>query len=539
MIKNILAFFENITNKQAIVIIFFLTIFLSINTFIIIKHNDFYSYIDNSVDSYIDLVQYYTYVRSLNEDISFHTFNLKDILSSKPALIKNINTLSVHINNIITKRDTFVSNWKPPFFFVFSSLMLFATKEVLSFTIFLNSILIFLNLFLVYNIIKNLESVKAGLLTSFILSFTPLFFCAYRSFFLETLYVTFILLLFFLIYKYNFNNIFSCLFFVLILTLAILTKQQIFLYFPIFFLFEIYKQKYIDIKKIFILFVLILCSFIISYFLWYYHNFSNVFAELLKYSKETWNYERFYYIKSLFCFDISYILFIFFLISIIFCFIKKNKKSYPFILSFVYIFFLFLFFSKNSMSRHILPIIPFVAMVVSLFVFSINNTAIRKSFIMSIVLILFVQYILVNYSNIFMEGNFYKYNFFKGLTYYKYLPEKETCKQDYEQLKQIFGNNFENNTIFVEYPPIVYDYFIIQKKDKDTLCKLISYDDFFNYDLSDIENIVIKKPKNLDLLMKIKSYLAKNNYYLLKSEQKYDYKTLEYKRYIFYYQKRK
>jgi hypothetical protein len=158
---------------------------------------------------------------------------------------------------------------------------------------------------------------------------------------------------------------------------------------------------------------------------------------------------------------------------------------------------------------------------------------------MSIVLILFVQYILVNYSNIFMKGNFYKYNFFKGLTYYKYLPEKETCKQDYEQLKQIFGNNFENNTIFVEYPPIVYDYFIIQKKDKDNLCKFISYDDFFNYDLSDIENIVIKKPKNLDLLMKIKSYLAKNNYYLLKSEQKYDYKTLEYNRYIFYYQKRK
>lgn len=536
MIKSIFRFFENLTNKQAIIIIFILTVFLSLNTFVIVKHNAFYSYVDNSVDSAIDLVQYYVYTKSINREISFQKLDLKSFFTLK-SLLCNVNILSIHVTDIILKDDTFVSQWKPPFFFIFSSFILFLAQDVFTFSILLNFILIFFNLLFVYVIVKNLKSIHAGLLSSFILSFTPLFFCLHRTFFLETLYITTILLIFLLVLKYNFNNIFSCSLFVLVLTMAILTKQQIFIYLPVFFLFVVYKQKCIDMKEISIFFVLIIISVLISYFLWYYHNFFNIFAKLNEYAKENWNYEKFYYIKSLFHFDISYIIFSFFLISIIFCFVKKNRKTYPFIISFIYVFFLFFFFSKNSMSRHLFPIIPFVAIVISLFIFDIKNLLIRKYVILFLVLMLFFQYFFINYSDFFMKGNFYKYNFFKGITYYKYIPIMNTYRQEYEKTRQILGNNFENNTIFVEYPPIVYNYFLIQKKDNNNLCKFISYNEFFQYDLANIKNVLFVKPKDLDLFLKIKSSLFENKYNLIKIENKYDYRTLDFKNDIFYYKK--
>ena len=197
------------------------------------------------------------------------------------------------------------------------------------------------------------------------------------------------------------------------------------------------KENYTNIKRILNIILAFIIYYLIAYLLWYKYNAPNIFTHLLKFANQNINNDYFYYLKSLYYFDLSPIVFILFIISVIY-FLFKRKNIYIFI-SFLFILFIFSL-SNNRVSRHLFPVIIFCPILISLFIFQIKNIFIKKSSIFLISFVLFLQFISINFCNFkyFSDGkySFFNYNYFKGITCYNYKPKNETYKQQYDNLKK-------------------------------------------------------------------------------------------------------
>ena len=471
MLKKILNDFFNITTKQAISLIFAMACFLSITTFIVLQHNEFYSYLNEDVACIIDMCK------------SFETeYSLANILNH------------YDFENATNLLKTY---WKPPIYFIFSVPILLLINNVNLFLTILNFLLSFITLLSLYGIVKNIYSKEAGIFTCFILSCCPLFFVMHRTFFIETILMSSICIILYIITKNKFDNIYWNILFTITLTIALLTKEQIFIYYPIFILFIfVNKENYTDIKRILNIILSFLCSYFFAYILWYRNNAPNIFTHLLRFANENINSDYLYYVKSLYYFDLSPIIFILFIISIIYLFLFKRKFLYIFI-SFLFVLFIFSI-SKNKVSRHIFPLIIFCPILISLFVFQIKNIFIKKALIFLISFVLCFQFITINFFNFKYFSNdkalFFNYNYFKGITYYNYKPRMETYKQQYEYLKYILGNDFERNTVFINFfPPIAYNFLILQKDRNTEICSIFTYNDInvIKENINSYQNIVL------------------------------------------------
>ena len=192
------------------------------------------------------------------------------------------------------------------------------------------------------------------------------------------------------------------------------------------------------------------------------------------------------------------------------------KKQYiNIIVSFLFILFLFSL-SGNKVSRHIFPAIIFCPILISLFIFRIKNNFLKKSTVFIICFILLIQFVSVNFFNInyFVSGKFYGYNYFKGLTYYNYKSKIETYKQQMEYLKSYLGNNFESETAFIHFfPPISYNFLILQKNRKDKVCNIFTYRDLNNLKerIELYKNVVISS-SNQEIYDKFTNWLLQNEF---------------------------
>ena len=488
MLHKILNFFINIKQKQAIFIILLIACFLSINTFIILEHNKFYSYLDESVSSILDMS---------------HSF------LTEYELINYI-----YDKKIYEAIKLLYNYWKPPAFFVLSAPLLLLIKNINLFLSIFNFLLIFLTLFSIFQIVKKLYSIQAGLFASFILSCCPLFFVIHRTFFIETLLTTSIAIVLYIIINNKFDNVYWNICLIIFLTISFLTKEQIFIFCPIFLLFILIDRKnYINIKRILTILLVFFVSYMFAYILWYQHNAPNIFSHLLKYAVDDINKDYFYYIKSLYFFCISPIIFILFVISSIYFIIKKQHLTIIF--SFLFILFIFSL-STNKVSRHIVPVILFLPILISLFIFQIKNIYTKRIFLLIVCLFIFFQYIFINYTKIklFSQNNFYKYNFFKGVTYYNYKSKIQTYKQQYEYLKDILGENFKTNTMFINFfPPHAYNFLILQKDRKEKVCDICLYEDIKKTIGKHVKykNIIVSSI-NENEFNKTKNWLSTNNY---------------------------
>ena len=107
MLKKILNCFFDITNKQAILLIFIMACFLNIVTFSVLQHNGFYSYLNEDVACIVDMSKSFEREYELINKLSSHNLN------------EAINLLRAY--------------WKPPAFFVFSIPILILTPSTISF----------------------------------------------------------------------------------------------------------------------------------------------------------------------------------------------------------------------------------------------------------------------------------------------------------------------------------------------------------------------------------------------------------------------
>ena len=486
MLKKILNYSFNITNKQAISLIFLMACLLNIVTFIVLQHNEFYSYLNEDVACIIDMSK------------SFET---------EYELINRLTNCNFsEVTNILK------TYWKPPIYFIFSAPILLIINNINFFLVILNFLLCLITLFSLYGIVKNIYSKNAGIFACFILSCCPLFFVMHRTFFIETILTSSICIVLYIITKNKFDNLYWNILFTLSLTFALLTKEQIFIFYPVFLLFIIInKENFKDIKRFLNIILSFIFSYIIAYFLWYKYNAPNIFHHLLNFASDNINNDYFYYLKSLYYFDLSPIIFILFTFSMLYFLVKR--KYYHIIFSFIFVIFVFSL-SGNKVSRHIFPIIIFCPIIISLFIFHIKNIFVRKGAIFIICVVLAFQFISVNFFNIkyFLSGNFFGYNYFKGVTYYNYESKTETYKQQLEYLKNILGNNFEEDTVFIEFfPPQAYNFLQFQENRNSKTCNIFTYSDLNKKDFLQYKNIIISS-KDEQKYNDIQDLLLKNNF---------------------------
>lgn len=484
--RKIFTFFSNITNKQAVIIILMIACFHALNSFLILNNNQFYSYLNEDVTSIVDMCTSFV-----------HEYNICNQILDRTDFSEVIHTI--------------ISYWKPPFYFLFSVPFLIFIRDINLFLVIFNFFISLVTLLSVYGICKKMYSVKAGVFASFLLSFYPLFFVMHRTFFIETFLMSAVSLILYLCIADNFYKKYFNVLFVIVLSIGFLTKEQCFIYVPVFFLFILGKENYKNVSRNILIISDFAAAMLLSYAVWYIYNAPNIFAHLYKYASEIINPDKFFYLKSLYYFDVTPVLSVLSVISIAyFVFAKKYLKITA---SFIFVIFLFSL-SGNKVSRHIFPALIFCSIISSFFIFEIKSYYIKRIIIVLILIFLITQFILISYSNClnFKSGNFYGYNSFRGITYFDYKPNIETYKAQYEKFNALLGKNFERNTVFIQFfPPIVYNFLLLQKDISANLCQIKTYDDFekIKENIHNYNNIVISAKDNV-LFLYIDAWILEN-----------------------------
>ncbi|MEA5001571.1 MAG: glycosyltransferase family 39 protein [Endomicrobiaceae bacterium] len=484
--KKIFAFFSHITNKQAVILILMIACFHALNTFMVLNHNSFYSYLSEDVTSIIDMSTSFV-----------HEYNICG------QIVNGVSFSEI--------THTIISYWKPPAYFIFSLPFLILIYNINLFITVLNFFISVVTLLSVYGICKRLHSVKSGLFASFLLSFYPLFFVMHRTFFIETFLMSAVSLTLYLCIADNFYKKYFNVLFVIVLLIGFLTKEQFFIYVPVFFLFLLGKENYKNIQRNILIMSDFAAAVLFSYAVWYIYNAPNIFSHLYKYASEIINPDSFFYLKSLYYFDVTPVIFILSVISL--AYFISIKKYLKITLSLIFIIFLFSL-SGNKVSRHIFPALIFCSIISSLFIFEIKNYYIKRTIIFLISIFLITQFMLISYSNClnFKSGNFYGYNSFRGITYFDYKPNMETYKAQYEKFNALLGENFEYNTAFIQFfPSTAYNFLILQKDRRGILCKVNVYDEIqkIKMDINNYKNIIISS-RNQNIFESFNRWLFKN-----------------------------
>ncbi|MGE4384306.1 MAG: ArnT family glycosyltransferase [Endomicrobiaceae bacterium] len=475
--RKIFAFFADITNKQAVIVILMIACFHALNSFLILNNNHFYSYLDEDVTSIVDMCTSFV-----------HEYNICNKISDRTDFSEIIHTI--------------ISYWKPPAYFLFSVPFLIFIRDINLFLVTLNFCISFVTLLSVYGICKKMYSAKAGVFAAFLLSFYPLFFVMHRTFFIETFLMSAVSLTLYLCIADKFDKKYFNMLFIVVLLTGFLTKEQFFVYIPVFFMFLLGKENYKNMSRNIFIISDFVAAILLSYAVWYFYNAPNIFAHLYKYASEIINSDKWFYLKSLYYFDITPLIFILSVIAMAyFIFIKKYFKITA---SLIFIILLFSL-SCNKVSRHIFPALIFCSIISSLFIFEIKNCYIKRIIIILMSIFLITQFMLISYSNCsnFKYGNFYGYNSFRGITYFDYKPNMETYKAQYEKFNTLLGKNFETNTLFIQFfPPTVYNFLLLQKNIGADLCQIKTYNDFekIKVTVQNYNNMVISAKDNVFFL---------------------------------------
>ncbi len=433
---KIFNYFENLSQKHAIFIIILIACFHFINTLIVLKTNNFYSAPDESVTCIVDMshsfCQEYTLI-SLLQNLQISDF---------------FHSLAIY--------------WKPPLYFLTAIPWLYFINDIPLFISLFNFLVSSITLFSVYGILAKLHSKQAGLTAALTLSLYPLFFSMHRTFFIETLLAAVFALCIYIMILYRNKNIFYSLTAVSAISAGLLTKEQFIIYIPFLLMFSLNKKN-INIFNILYIFSLMAVASAAAYLFWYAYLNDNIFVHLINYAKENLNADYFFYFKELYFFGASQPLALLFAAASLYFLL--NKKYYIWFLTPLILLAIFSV-SGNKVTRHIFPVIIFMPVVITLFLFEIKNAFFRKTCILLLILTMTLQFFLINYSQIqyYRKEKFNIFNHFKGISFAFYYPEDTTYKMQYDMLKNTIPSLSAANTAFIQvFTPLVFNFLIFQK----------------------------------------------------------------------------
>lgn len=302
-----------------------------------------------------------------------------------------------------TYNEIFRDNFKPPLFFITaSSFLLFGSDKN---TIIMSNLIYFaILLFATYGIGEKLYNYKVGILSAFLVSMFPTVFALSRVLIVDFALAAMVALTFYLFALDKFDSLKFSLLTGIVIGLGSLIKQSYFLFLlPILFYFFLRKNN-LKNKKILRNFILsIAIGLFISSF--YYIRRSYDYYHVIFQVKS--NINPLYYLQSTLNYQLLPLFSLLFLISILFCFKKKRYFLPVMVLIIVIIFSI----SPNKQIRFTLPILPFIAVIISGFLWSLEK--IRRPLIASLVLFSFLQYFVISYRS----NSTILYNFSKNLLF--------------------------------------------------------------------------------------------------------------------------
>lgn len=283
--------------------------------------------------------------------------------------------------------------FKPPLFFLTASpFLLFGIDK--NNIIMSNLIYFAILLFATYGIGKKLYNYKVGILSAFLVSMFPSVFALSRVLMLDLSLAAMVALTFYLFVLNKFSSFKFSLFTGIIIGLGTLTRQAYFVYLlPILSYFFFHKEN-LKNKKIIrnFIFSVIIASMIVAV---YYTRFS--FDDLLYYHhifQCKTNPSSYFYLQSILNRQLLLVFSFLFLTGSIFSFRKKKYFS-PIM---VFVLLIFFSMSPNKQDRFILPIFPYIAVIISGFILSLSK--IKEVSIVILVLFVFLQYFLISYGSI-------------------------------------------------------------------------------------------------------------------------------------------
>ncbi|GAB1401589.1 hypothetical protein MASR1M68_05000 [Elusimicrobiota bacterium] len=483
---KILNYFSNITGRKAVFIIILIACFHFINSLIVLETNKFYSNPDESVTGILDMLcsfgQEYNLVR----------------LVDKPNPVSEI-------------FSGFIDYWKPPFYFLTALPFLYFIYDINLFICILNFFISLITLLSVYGIVSKLISKQAGLFATFILSLCPVFFTMHRTFFIETMLATTLSLSLYVIISHRDDIKLSGFQLVFVLALGLLTKEQFYIYMPVLLAFAVFYGKSLNIKNFTKILLLFFIATALAHLAWYYYLPNNIFVHLLNFSKIKDVPDYLFYFKDFYFFSLTPVVFIFWIIATIFFVVKK--KNYIWISAPLFILFLFSL-STNKVTRHIFPVIIFIPIIITLFIYELKNIILKKSIIIFLITLMLFQFFLINYSSLrcYREKNFNDFNQFGALSFAFYVPESETYGHKYNMLRKILCKYSIQKTAFIHvFIPIVYNFLTLQKDRNSNIVDAFTYESFDDLigNINSYTHIVISD-KNMDLFSKFDDWSSKN-----------------------------
>jgi 4-amino-4-deoxy-L-arabinose transferase-like glycosyltransferase len=394
--------------KTALLLIFFLTLFHSLNNYYIISKSRTLVPWDSAF--YFD-----------------HSLKCLNIVAGK----------NLNFNSFI---ETFRFG-KPPLFFYISALFLLIHKT-LDTVIMVNMLYLAVSLFLIYEITKKLYSHETGLLAVFLFSMFPGMFALSRVYYIETALTTIVLLTYYMFLLNRFDSLKFSLLTGLVTGLGMLTKPQ----FPVFilpvvlygFIREIQSK---DNKKLINYLLALSLGFVIAA-PWYLAS-SNIKIMLYAYNYTTGT-TIWYYIVKLFYAQLMPVYFTLFIISAGY---SIYKKSYLLPLSVICILFLHSVIN-NRYDKNIVPLLPFIAITISSFIVSVNFK--KKLCISLVVIYSFFQFVLVCYGGDYTLTRAYHTPFLGNFGLYAVTSNGTVWKGDaknwHNALSEILDILIKNNT---------------------------------------------------------------------------------------------
>jgi hypothetical protein len=246
-----------------------------------------------------------------------------------------------------------------------------------------------------YGIGKKLYNSKVGIFSAFLVSMFPTTFALSRIFQIELALTSMVALSFYLFVLNNFRSLKFALLTGIVMGLGMLTKQSYFIFLlPILIYFFFQNDNLKNKVAIRNFFIALFIALVISA-AWYLNRVRIGWKAQYYYIFQCrGNQDFLFYLKSLFFRQLFPIYFLLFLISVIF-FIKKRKYFIP-----VMIFILLVLFSlsTNKEDRYILPIFPYIAIMISAWGLSLPR--IKRVLVPSIIFFSFFQFFLICYGNI-------------------------------------------------------------------------------------------------------------------------------------------
>lgn len=298
-----------------------------------------------------------------------------------------------------TYERIFRDDFKPPLFFLTAvPFLLFGIDK--NNIIMSNLIYFAILLFATYGIGKRLYNFKVGILSAFLVSMFPTVFALSRTLMLDFALMAMVALTFYLFVLNEFDSFKFSLITGIVIGLGILTKQGYFIFLlPMLFYLFLQKNNLKNKKIIRNVIFSIMIGLLISIIFYYAHSGRVYYSTSLwfLYNKKElvpFSYRPYFYLRSILTRQLLPFFSSLFLTSLLFYLLKK-KYFLPIMIFILLLFFSNFFFSKAD--RHILPIFPYIAIMISGFIWSLEKF--RRFLIISLVVFSFLQYFIICYAS--------------------------------------------------------------------------------------------------------------------------------------------